>query len=226
MAKIAYDIAVIGAGPGGYIAATRAAQLGFKTVCIEKDKRLGGTCLNVGCIPSKALLQTTETCSFLLQHGKALGIQYGNVSVDFAQMMARKEEIVKGLTDSVAGIFKRNKIDWMEGIARFLTPHSVEVLHEGVRSEVEAKYFILATGSEPISLPFLPFNGDTVVSSTGALSLKQIPKKLIVVGGGVIGVEFAFRLPTLRDGSGRCGNAGPDLHRDGRSHQQRIIAGS
>jgi dihydrolipoamide dehydrogenase len=191
MDKSEYDIAIIGSGPGGYVAATRAAQLGFKTICIEKHKTLGGTCLNVGCIPSKTLLQTTEIYSQLRNHGKEQGIEFNQTSIDFDQMMSRKEAVVKSLTDGVAGIFKRNKVDRLHGTARFLTPYSIEVTHDGSPIEVKAKYFILATGSEPTSLPFLPFDEKTVLSSTGALSLKNIPKKMIVIGGGVIGVELA-----------------------------------
>lgn len=192
MPKKDYDIAVIGAGPGGYVAATRAAQLGFKTVCIEKRKALGGTCLNVGCIPSKALLQTTEMYVNLLKHGKEHGIQFNNLAVDFAQMMSRKETVVKSLTDGVAGIFKRNKIDRLEGTARFLNPNAIEVIQEnGIKEEIWAKYFIIATGSESAPLPFLPYDEKTVLSSTGVLSLKSVPKKMIVIGGGVIGVEIA-----------------------------------
>lgn len=192
MPKKDYDIAVIGAGPGGYVAATRAAQLGFKTVCIEKRKALGGTCLNVGCIPSKALLQTTEMYANLLKHGKEHGIQFNNLAVDFAQMMSRKETVVKSLTDGVAGIFKRNKIDRLEGTARFLNPNAIEVVQEnGTKEEIGAKYFIIATGSESAPLPFLPYDEKTVLSSTGVLSLKSVPKKMIVIGGGVIGVEIA-----------------------------------
>lgn len=186
-----YDVAVIGAGPGGYVAATRAAQLGLKTICIEKEKALGGTCLNVGCIPSKTLLQTTETVFLLRQHAKEQGIQCHELAVDFAQLMERKKTVVKSLTDGVEGIFKRNKIDRLEGIARFLTPHSIEVVQGENRRVIEAKNCILATGSEPIALPFLPFDEQTVLSSTGALSLDAVPKKMIVVGGGVIGVEIA-----------------------------------
>lgn len=191
MAENAYDVIVIGSGPGGYVAATRAAQLGLKTLCVEKNSTFGGTCLNVGCIPSKALLQTTESYSLLKQHGKEQGLLFSDASIDFNQMMLRKEVVVKSLTDGVEGIFKRNKVDSLKGTARFLTPNSIEVHREGSRHEIESKYFILATGSEPIPLPFLPFDETRVVSSTGALSLKSIPKKMVVVGGGVIGVELA-----------------------------------
>jgi dihydrolipoamide dehydrogenase len=165
-----YQVAVIGTGPGGYIAAIRAAQLGFKTVAIEKESRFGGVCLNVGCIPSKALLHDT------LGPLKPL-----------AALMKRKEDVVDGLTGGVASLFKKNHIDTLRGEASFLSPHEIKVAQE----KVEADNIIIATGSEPSSLPFLPFDGKRVVSSTGALSFDEVPKKLFVVGGGVIGVELA-----------------------------------
>jgi dihydrolipoamide dehydrogenase len=163
-----YDVVVIGSGPGGYVAAIRAAQLGLKTACIEKDPTLGGTCLNVGCIPSKVLLHDSET------------------STDFAKMMARKIEVVSGFTSGIQFLFKKNKIDWIAGFGRVKSPTAIDV--DG--KTIEAKHIILATGSQPISLPFLPFNETTILSSTGALALSKVPKKMLVVGAGVIGVEL------------------------------------
>lgn len=163
-----YDVVVIGSGPGGYVAAIRAAQLGLKTACIEKNKTLGGTCLNVGCIPSKVLLHDTET------------------STDFAKIMVRKTQVVSGFTTGITSLFKKNKIDSIQGHARLAGPHTIDI--DG--KTIEAKTIILATGSEPISLPFLPFDEKTVLSSTGALSLPTVPKKMLIVGAGVIGCEL------------------------------------
>lgn len=186
-----YQVVVIGSGPGGYVAAIRAAQLGFKTACIEKRKTLGGTCLNVGCIPSKTLLESSHQYALIKEKGAELGIKHGEIGVDFPQMMARKDKVVEGLVNGVAGLLKKNKIDWISGEARFLTEKTLEVTSEGVKTQVEADFFILATGSESIDLPFLPIDEKQIVTSTGALSLQEIPKKMIVIGAGVIGVELA-----------------------------------
>ncbi len=182
-----YDLVVIGAGPGGYVAAIRAAQLGLKTACIEKNEALGGTCLNVGCIPSKALLQSTEYFHLLKHDGEAHGIKAKDIDFDFDKMMTRKEEVVKGLTQGIAALFNKNKIDRIEGTASFVDPNTIEVNGKKIKST----HFILATGSEPIPLPFLPFDEEKVVSSTGALSLKTVPNKMLVIGAGVIGLELA-----------------------------------
>ncbi len=163
-----YDVIVIGSGPGGYVAAIRAAQLGLKTACIEKNKTLGGTCLNVGCIPSKVLLHDTEN------------------SKDFALIMERKKKVIAGFTVGIEGLFKKNAIDWIQGTARLKGPNSIEVAGQ----IIEAKNIILATGSEPIALPFLPFDEKKILSSTGALALSFVPKKMLIVGAGVIGVEL------------------------------------
>ena len=187
-----YDIAIIGAGPGGYVAAIRAAQLGFKTICIDKRPTLGGTCLNVGCIPSKALLQSTEWLFRLAREGKEMGIDCSKAAANFPQMMARQQKIVKGLVEGVASLFQRHKITAVHGAAEFLDPHRLGVVKEdGSRQEIEASSIILATGSEPIPLSGLPFDERQILTSTGALSLRSVPKRLLVVGGGVIGVELA-----------------------------------
>lgn len=191
MAKAKYDVVVIGSGPGGYVTAIRAAQLGFKTACVEKDKTLGGTCLNVGCIPSKALLQSTEYFSIIEKEGATHGIDFKGLKPNLKQMMERKESVVKGLTDGIDHLFKKNKIDRLQGVATFLDPHTIEISDGKNKEKVESEYFILATGSEPIPLPFMPFDEERIVSSTGALSLKSIPKKMLVIGAGVIGVELA-----------------------------------
>lgn len=190
MSKREYDVVVIGAGPGGYVAAIRAAQLGLKTACIEKTS-VGGTCLNVGCIPSKALLYSTESYLSLLEHGKELGLIYDGLQVDFSQMMKRKTAIVEGLVLGVKGAFKKKQVDSISGSVSFINPNKIEVMQDGVKREIEADHFIIATGSNSISLPFLPFDEERVLSSTGALSLKKIPNKLIVIGAGIIGVELA-----------------------------------
>lgn len=191
MPKREYDVIVIGAGPGGYVAAIRAAQLGLKTACIEKESTLGGTCLNVGCIPSKALLQSSEYYELMQKEAKEHGIGVSGLSIDFQQIMQRKSQIVKGLVDGVASLFKRHHIERIEGTAKFVDPHSIEVDSQGVKKRLEADHVILASGSEPIPLPFLPFDEKTVLSSTGALSLPFVPKSMLMVGAGVIGVELA-----------------------------------
>lgn len=189
------DVAIIGAGPGGYTAAIRASQLGFKTVCVDKRGSLGGTCLNVGCIPSKALLQVTELYDLLKHDSASFGIEHGGLCADFSAMMHRKDLIVSGLTEGIAGLFKRNGVTYIHGSAKFISPSQLEVrMGESLKQAkevIEAKHFIIASGSEPIALPFLPFDEKTVVSSTGALCFSEVPKKLIVIGAGVIGVELA-----------------------------------
>lgn len=191
MGKREFDVIVIGAGPGGYVAALRAAQLGMKVGCVEKRKKLGGTCLNVGCIPSKALLQSTEYYELLKKQGKELGIDVEGIKINFEQMMQRKVKVVDSLTDGVAGLFKKNKVDWIEGTAKFADPFTIEVMSEGKGRRIEADHFIVATGSESVELPFLKFDEKIIVSSTGVLGLEKVPKRMIVIGAGVIGVELA-----------------------------------
>ena len=181
-----YDVVVIGAGPGGYVAAIRAAQLGLKVACVEKGKTLGGTCLNVGCIPSKALLHSSEFYWKMQTEAAGHGISIENPSFDFSKMMERKNQTIAGFTKGIEGLFKKNRIDWIRGHGRLSGPHTIDV--EG--QKIEAKSIILATGSEPASLPFLPFDEQRVLSSTGALALKTVPKKLLIIGAGVIGVEL------------------------------------
>lgn len=182
-----YQVLVIGSGPGGYVAAIRAAQLGFKVACVEKMNTLGGTCLNVGCIPSKALLQSSESYDWIVHASKEQGINVSNAAFDFPAMMKRKEGIVKLLVDGVASHFKKHKIDWLSGSAKFISNQEVEV--DGKR--YRAENIIIASGSEPAALPFLPFDEKRVLSSTGALALKEVPKKMAVIGAGSIGVELA-----------------------------------
>ena len=189
--KKQYDLAVIGAGPGGYIAAIQAAKLGLKTVCIDKRSELGGTCLNVGCIPSKALLQSTEFLSRLQRDGQYHGILVSDFLFNFFQMMQRKAQIVKGLVTGIEGLFKNFKVDFIQGTAQFLDAHRLTIESNGKTEEVEAKNILIATGSEAIELPILKFDERQVLSSTGALGLFKVPKRMIVVGAGSIGLELA-----------------------------------
>ena len=186
-----YDIAVVGAGPGGYVAAIRAAQLGFKTVCIDKRSSPGGTCLNVGCIPSKSLLQSTELMALLQHHGKEYGIEYADLKMNFPHLMERKNRIVKSLTEGVAGLFNRHGVQAVNGEASFVDSHTLTIKGPNGVSEIQADNFLIATGSDPIELAHMPFDEKQILSSTGALALTRIPKDLLVVGGGVIGVELA-----------------------------------
>ena len=190
-----FDVLVIGAGPGGYVAAIRAAQLGLSTAIVEKRSTLGGTCLNVGCIPSKALLDSSElfvhTRSKLARHG----INVASVELDLAAMLARKDGVVKALTTGVAALMRKNKIRTITGSARLTGKregdlHTVVVASSGGDSDFLAKHVILATGSESVQIPSLPFDGVRIVSSTEALMFERVPEHLIVVGGGYIGLEL------------------------------------
>lgn len=184
-----YELAVIGGGPGGYVAAIRAAQLGLSVCCIEKESRLGGTCLRVGCIPSKTLLHATHLYHFLHQKGEKFGLHYAELGIDFHRLMERKESVIAGLASGIDGLFKKNKVDRFVGEAHFQSPHELLIRGEG-EERIVAKRVILATGSEPIPLPFLPFDERRVLSSTGALSLDAPPKKLLLIGAGVVGLEL------------------------------------
>jgi dihydrolipoamide dehydrogenase len=186
-----YDVLVIGAGPGGYVAAIRAAQLGMSVACVEKRATLGGTCLNVGCIPSKALLDSSELYAQAKTHFGKHGIQVENVGLDLAAMLARKDRVVKGLTDGVAFLFKKNKITSYVGAARLMGEGKAAVKSASAEEIIiEAKHILLATGSEAVSLPSLPFDGTSIVNSTEALAFERVPQHLIVVGGGYIGLEL------------------------------------
>jgi dihydrolipoamide dehydrogenase len=186
-----YDLVVLGGGPGGYVAAIRAAQLGFKTAVIEKEAALGGTCVRVGCIPSKALLDSTELFHQIRDKAESHGIKVGAPEIDVAAMHKRKDAVVKGLTDGVAYLFRKNKIDWIRGFGRLASAETIEVTAEdGSKSIIPAKHIVLASGSVPIELPFLKFDHERIIDSTGALSIPQVPGHLVVVGGGVIGLEL------------------------------------
>jgi dihydrolipoamide dehydrogenase len=180
-----YDVCVIGSGPAGYVAAIKASQEGFKTVCIEKDKVLGGTCLNVGCIPSKALLHRTELLSHVRKKGHVFGLTLPQ-ELQIDTLMKEKEKVVTKLNTGIDYLFKKNKVERILGEANLQNDGSLFV--NGTK--IEAKYIIIATGSNPTPLPFLPFDEKKVLSSTGALSLDFIPKKMLVLGGGVIGLEL------------------------------------
>lgn len=186
-----YDLVVIGAGPGGYIGVIRAAQLGLKTAIIEKDKTYGGTCLNVGCIPSKALLQSSEYFHEAQHEFINHGIKIESVKLDLAAMMARKSKIVSDLTGGIEFLFKKNKVTGIKGTGRIVNANTVEVTDaNGTKVEIGAKNIMIATGSVPVELPFLKYDEKSIVSSTGALALDYVPKEMIVVGGGVIGLEM------------------------------------
>src|SRR5438270_6799609 len=187
------DVAVIGGGPGGYVAAIRAAQLRFNTVCIEYEKTLGGTCVNVGCIPSKALLSSSEHFEFARLHAAEHGVQVGEVKLDLATMMKRKDTVVGQNTKGIEFLFRKNKITWAKGRGA-LTAGNVVNVSGGPPAEniasYQAKSVIIATGSAPIELPFLKFDEERILSNVGALTIPAVPKHLIVVGGGVIGLEL------------------------------------
>ncbi len=182
-----FDVVVIGAGPGGYVAAIRAAQLGLRTACVEKRDRLGGTCLNVGCIPSKALLHASEYYEEA-KHGDLakFGITFGSVDLDLGAMLAEKDKAVRELTDGVAFLFKKNKVEWIKGEGAFVDAHTLKV---GERT-VTAKNYVIATGSEVALIPGIEPDGEVLVTSTEALNLPKVPGHLVVIGGGYIGLEL------------------------------------
>jgi dihydrolipoamide dehydrogenase len=185
------DLVVLGGGPGGYVASIRASQLGLSTVCVEYDKTLGGTCVNVGCIPSKALLQSSEHYEFAQKHAAEHGVVLGSVGYDLATMMKRKLDVVAQNTKGVEFLFKKNKITWAKGTGTLKAGNVVDVKgHDGTVTSYQAKHVIIATGSVPFELPFLKFDEERIVSNVGALQLPAVPKHLIVIGGGVIGLEL------------------------------------
>jgi len=186
-----FDVVIIGSGPGGYVAAIRAGQLGLKTAIVEKDKELGGTCLNIGCIPSKALLTSSDHFVFVKKEAEKHGIKVDNVTVDLPKMQQRKEKVVKTLTGGVRALMKTNKVTTFEGLGTITAPGKVSMkLSNGETQEIETKNIIIATGSVPIDLPFAKFDGDRIVSSTEALSFTEPPKKFLVIGAGAIGLEL------------------------------------
>ncbi|HEU5148239.1 MAG TPA: dihydrolipoyl dehydrogenase, partial [Chryseosolibacter sp.] len=184
------NVTVIGSGPGGYVAAIRCAQLGFKTAIIEKYDTLGGTCLNVGCIPSKALLDSSEHFQNAKTHFAEHGIDISSPKVNITQMIKRKGEVVKSNVDGIAFLMKKNKIDVHTGVGSFVDKNTIRITGKGKETTITTEKVIIATGSKPTPLPFAPFDKKRIISSTEALELKEIPKHLIVVGGGVIGMEL------------------------------------
>jgi len=186
-----YDVVVIGSGPGGYVGAIRCAQLGLKTAVIEKYKTFGGTCLNVGCIPSKALLDSSEHFHNAAHTFKTHGIELKDLKVDMPQMIARKNDVVNQNTAGIQYLFKKNKIDSFEGVGSFVDKNTIKITKEGGETEtITAKNVIIASGSKPTALPFLPIDKKRIITSTEALNIQEVPKTMIVIGGGVIGLEL------------------------------------
>lgn len=185
-----YDVTVIGSGPGGYVAAIRCAQLGMKTAIIEKYNALGGTCLNVGCIPSKALLDSSEHYYNAKNHFKEHGIELTNLKVNLKQMINRKAEVVKQTVGGIEYLMKKNKIDVFHGLGSFIDQHTISVKGDKKEEKIETDKVIIATGSKAASLPFIKLDKKRIITSTEALELTKVPRHLIVIGGGVIGVEL------------------------------------
>jgi len=190
MSESAFDLVVIGSGPGGYVAAIRAAQLGLRTACVEKYPTLGGTCLNVGCIPSKALLDSSEHFDQARHAFAAHGVQVQGVALDLPTMMARKDRVVKELTRGVEGLFRKHGIERVEGHGRLVSAGEVEVTGAGAPRRLRAARMLIATGSKPVALPGIAYDGRRIVHSTDALTLPEVPGRLLVVGAGAIGLEL------------------------------------
>jgi dihydrolipoyl dehydrogenase len=185
-----YDLIIIGSGPGGYVAAVRAAQLGLKTACIEKEERLGGICLNVGCIPSKALLDSSEYFHLARKRLAEHGVQCGEVTLDLAVMMARKEKVVADLTHNVRRLLENHNVDIIRGSGKLASAGRVIVESAGEQRPLASEHILLATGSAPMEVPSMPFDGRSIVSSTEALTFDRVPRHLGIVGGGYIGLEL------------------------------------
>jgi len=186
-----YDLIIVGGGPGGYTAAIRAAQLGMKTACVEKERTLGGVCLNIGCIPSKALLDSTELLLRIQTSAEKLGVNVSGAEGDLPTILRRKERIVTTLTKGIEYLFRKNGVEWLRGSGRLLDPNRIEVQDgDGNARRITAKNVLLATGSVPIPFPGVPFDEQRVLSSTGALSLSAVPNHLMIIGAGPIGLEL------------------------------------
>src|SRR5258707_1641526 len=186
-----FDVVIIGSGPGGYVAAIRSGQLGLKTALIEKDKELGGTCLNVGCIPSKALLTSSDHLMFVKKEAAKHGIVIDGARADLAKMQERKNKVVKTFNSGVRSLMKTDKVTVFEGMGAITAPGKVSIKSSsGETQEIESKNIVIATGSAPVELPFAKFDGKTIVCSTEALEFTEPPKKLVVIGAGAIGLEL------------------------------------
>ncbi len=190
MTDATYDLVVIGGGPGGYVAAIKAAQLGLKVACVEKRGRLGGTCLNVGCIPSKALLHSSHLYEEAGHGFLAHGIKVNGLEVDLGAMLDNKDKVVEGLTSGIEFLFKKNKVDYVVGSGRIASPGKVAVEAKGATKELATKNILIATGSDSMPLPGVTVDEERIVSSTGALDLDEVPEHLLVVGAGYIGLEM------------------------------------
>jgi dihydrolipoamide dehydrogenase len=190
MINFDYDVVVIGGGPAGYNAAIRSSQLGFKTACVEKNK-LGGTCLNVGCIPSKALLESSSKYS-LIKNGwlNEFGISVNDVSFDISNVMDKKSKIVSSLCSGVGMLLSSNNIKLIEGSASFIDKNTIEILNDTEKKKISAKYFIIATGSYPVCLKNHEFDKKTIISSDSGVNLTEVPKEMVIIGAGVIGLEL------------------------------------
>src|SRR5438552_12280655 len=186
-----FDVAIIGSGPGGYVAAIRAGQLGLRTAVVERDTRYGGTCLLRGCIPTKALLRDAHLLQEIRKASQQGLFKTGEIEIDFGKIQARKSNIVDKNAKGVDFLFRKNKVTVLKGTGTLLTPNKIAVKGDGASTEVEAKNIIVATGSEAKSLPGYNFDENYILSNVGALDMKQIPKSLLIVGSGAVGVEFA-----------------------------------
>ncbi len=190
MAEQQFDVLVIGSGPGGYVCAIKAAQLGLKTACVEKRGTLGGTCLNIGCIPSKALLQSSHLYEMAGHDLARHGVKAAKVELDFGTLMGRKDKVVADFTKGIEFLFRKNKVTWLKGLGRLVGNGKVEVLNDGKGETVSAKHIIIATGSDVTPLKGVEIDEKQIVTSTGALELEKVPDHLVVIGGGVIGLEL------------------------------------
>src|SRR5262245_11499129 len=190
MAEQEFDVVVIGGGPGGYVCAIKAAQLGLKTACVEKRGSLGGTCLNVGCIPSKALLQSSHHYETARHDLAKHGVKVAGVDLDFKTLMDRKDKVVTEFTKGIEFLFRKNKVTYLKGMGRLIGGGKVEVLNDGKGETIVAKNIVIATGSEVTPLKGVEIDEKAIVSSTGALALEKVPEHLVVIGGGVIGLEL------------------------------------
>jgi len=225
-----YDVVIIGAGPGGYVAAIRAAQLGFKTACIESRGSLGGTCLNIGCIPSKALLESSHKFAEAKHDLGEHGVRFDEVALDLASMMGRKDKVVTTLTRGVEFLFRKNKVDWHKGKGRIVAPGRVIVTGaDGAAQQIEAGSIIIATGSETTPLPGIEIDERRIASSTGALALGRVPGRLVVIGGGYIGLELGSvwqRLGAKVTVVEALDHIVPNMDRELGSALQRVLARS